>query len=184
MYFKIDEDDRIILCPQNERDLEKLERVYKKMKHKGLEQIEIVLELPKEGQNKKYYDQEQQERMEQEMRKFGFNPQEMEQNVGDHLDVYSHWFPYALPFFFERYGYNMGQDGYNRSGEYGRKGGWNEPFPDRKGGDGIEGARGRDERGELGEYNERNERGGRGGRGNQGGNQGFSNERGGRGRND
>lgn len=189
MYFKIDEDDRIILCPQNERDLEKLERVYKKMKHKGLEQIEIVLELPKEGQNRKYYEEDQQQRMEEEMRKFGFNPRAMAEGVGDNLEVYSHFFPYALPFFFsDRYGYEAGRgEGYNRSGEYGRRGGWNESFPDRKGGDGIEGERserGRDERGERGERNEGGGGGGGGGGRQGGGNRGYSNERGGRGRND
>jgi hypothetical protein len=172
MYFKIDEDDRIILCPQNDKDLEKLERVYHKMKHKGLEQIEIVLELPKEGQNKKYYDEEHQQRMRQQMEQFGFNPQEMEQAVGDNFEVSSHFWPYVLPFFMERYGYDRGRDGYNRSGEYGRRDGWNENYPDRKGGDGIVGERGRDERGE---------RDGQGGSGRRGT---FTNERGGRGRND
>lgn len=151
MYFKIDEDDRVILCPQNEKDLEKLERVYHKLKHKGLEQIEIVLELPKEDSNKKYYN-------EQDMQQFGFDPRRNNpEAVGDNLDVCSHFYPYVLPFFMERYGYDMarrggGRDGYNSSGEYGVREGWNERDPsrerERKGGDGIVGER-RDQRGPL-----------------------------------
>jgi hypothetical protein len=176
MYFKIDEDDRIILCPQNEKDLEKLERVYHKMKHKGLEQIEIVLELPKEDSNKKYYSDDDRQRMQEDMRKFGFNPDEMEQAVGDNLDVYSHFYPFALPFWFERYGYDMmrrdgtgrgGRDGYNRSGEYGAREGWNERDPnrdrERKGGDGIVGER--DGRGGRGRGDENPRDTGRGDRG-------------------
>src|SRR6188508_3334425 len=125
MYFKIDEDDRIILCPNDEKDLEKLERVYHKMKHKGLEQIEIVLELPKEDSNKQYYSQEEQQRrqqQEQQGQEFGFDPnRNRPRGVGDHLDVYSHY-PYIPgvlpPFWFERYGYNQARSpetspGYN-----------------------------------------------------------------------
>lgn len=121
MYFEIDEEDRIILCPENHKDIEKLERVYNKLRHKGLEQIEVILELPKEGKQRIY----QYPHMQDPHHGFGFTGATPE-GLRD-MDVYAHnpffypsYNPFMPPPWFSRYGYDGG--GYDRSGEYGRQG--------------------------------------------------------------
>lgn len=121
MYFEIDEDDRIILCPEDHKDIEKLERVYNKLRHKGLEQIEVILELPKEGKQRIY----SHPHMQNPHHGFGFTGATPE-GLRD-MDVYAHnpfFHPAYNPFmplpWYSRYGYDTAA--YERSGEYGRQG--------------------------------------------------------------